>query len=204
MGRSQHGCGGCCVGPDTGRSRCSMAELRVARGRTTGGRRGPSTSGRHVDLRPGGMPVLDATHAAALARNGVLLDARARPRYRGETEPVDPRTGHIPGETNAPFSKLTDAQGRWLPPNRLRELARRWGVADTKVGAYCGSGITPALWCSDLNSPGRRLLRGRRLCTPVRGRNGAPIRIVRWSPARSRGRPSFARYRSRRTVACTA
>jgi thiosulfate/3-mercaptopyruvate sulfurtransferase len=87
------------------------------------------------------MPMLDATHAAALARNGVLLDARARPRYRGEIEPVDLRTGHIPGETNAPFSELTDAQGRWLPPNRLRELARRWAVADTKVGAYCGSGI---------------------------------------------------------------
>jgi thiosulfate/3-mercaptopyruvate sulfurtransferase len=91
--------------------------------------------------RPGGMPVLDATRAAALARDGVLLDARARPRYRGETEPVDPRAGHIPGSTNAPFGELTDAQGRWLPPNRLRELARRWGVADADVGAYCGSGI---------------------------------------------------------------
>jgi thiosulfate/3-mercaptopyruvate sulfurtransferase len=92
-------------------------------------------------VRPGGMPVLDATRAAALARNGVLLDARARPRYQGETEPVDPRAGHIPGATNAPFSELTDAQGRWLPQNRLRELALRWGVTDAQVGAYCGSGI---------------------------------------------------------------
>lgn len=92
-------------------------------------------------VRPGGMPVLDAMGAAALARAGVLLDARARPRYRGEAEPVDPRAGHIPGATNAPFSELTDAQGRWLPPNRLRELACRWGVTDAGVGAYCGSGI---------------------------------------------------------------
>lgn len=92
--------------------------------------------------RPGGMPVLDATQAAKLAREGVLLDARAPARYRGDAEPVDPRAGHIPGAVNAPFSELTDARGRWLPPSRLRELAHRWGVAGIDVGAYCGSGIT--------------------------------------------------------------
>lgn len=91
--------------------------------------------------RPGGMPVLDATQAAKLARNGVLLDARAAARYRGEAEPVDPRAGHIPGAAHAPFDELTDTQGRWLPPSRLRELAHRWGAAGADVGAYCGSGI---------------------------------------------------------------
>lgn len=94
-----------------------------------------------ITVRPGAMPVLDAAQAAALARVGVLLDARAAPRYRGETEPVDPRAGHIPGATNAPFPELTDAQGRWLAPIQLRELAQRWGVGGTEVGAYCGSGI---------------------------------------------------------------
>lgn len=93
-------------------------------------------------VRPGGMPAIDAAQAAVLAREGVLLDARASPRYRGDAEPVDPRAGHIPGSINAPFSELTDAQGRWLPPRRLRELARRWGVTGANVGAYCGSGIT--------------------------------------------------------------
>lgn len=94
-----------------------------------------------ITVRPGAMPVLDAAQAAALARVGVLLDARAALRYRGETEPVDPRAGHIPGATNAPFPELTDAQGRWLAPIRLRELAQRWGIGGTEVGAYCGSGI---------------------------------------------------------------
>ncbi|MGA9311368.1 MAG: sulfurtransferase [Pseudonocardiaceae bacterium] len=94
-----------------------------------------------ITLRPGAMPVLDASQAAALARDGVLLDARAAPRYQGETEPVDPRAGHIPGATNLPFPELTDAQGRWLPPTRLCELAQQWGVGDAEVGAYCGSGI---------------------------------------------------------------
>lgn len=92
-------------------------------------------------VRPGGMPVLDAARAPVLARDGVLLDARVSPRYRGDTEPVDPRAGHIPGATNAPFTELTDAQGCWLPPDQLHELARRWGVADAEVGVYCGSGI---------------------------------------------------------------
>jgi thiosulfate/3-mercaptopyruvate sulfurtransferase len=94
-----------------------------------------------ITVRPGGMPVLDAAHAAMLARTGVLLDARAAPRYRGEIEPVDPRAGHIPGAANAPFSELTDVQGRWLPSKRLGELAQQWGAAGAEVGAYCGSGI---------------------------------------------------------------
>jgi thiosulfate/3-mercaptopyruvate sulfurtransferase len=101
----------------------------------------PQPQAGTITVRSGGMPVLDARQAATLARDGVLLDARAAPRYRGETEPVDPRAGHIPGARNAPVHELTDAQGRWLLPTRLRQLARRWGVAGADVGAYCGSGI---------------------------------------------------------------
>lgn len=95
-----------------------------------------------ITVRPGSMPVLDAAQAAALTRDGVLLDARVPPRYRGETEPVDPRAGHVPGAVNTPFGELTGAQGRWLTPTRLRELAQHWGAADAEIGAYCGSGIT--------------------------------------------------------------
>lgn len=94
-----------------------------------------------IAVRPGHLPVIDAARAAALAREGVLLDARLPPRYRGETEPVDPRAGHVPGARNAPFSELTDAHGRWLPPSRLRELAHGWGVDSAPVGVYCGSGV---------------------------------------------------------------
>ncbi|HWO59878.1 MAG TPA: rhodanese-like domain-containing protein, partial [Umezawaea sp.] len=67
-----------------------------------------------VEVRPGAMPVVDADGAAALARAGVLLDARAGARYRGETEPVDPRAGHVPGALNAPSAEHVDATGRWL------------------------------------------------------------------------------------------
>jgi thiosulfate/3-mercaptopyruvate sulfurtransferase len=115
-----------------------------------------------ITVRPGGMPVLDAAQAAVLARDGVLLDARAVARYRGESEPVDPRAGHVPGASNAPYGELTDAQGRWLPPTRLRELARRWGAvgAEEEVGVYCGSGINACavvlgLELAGVTAPGR-------------------------------------------------
>ncbi|WNV83645.1 sulfurtransferase [Umezawaea sp. Da 62-37] len=96
-----------------------------------------------VEVRPGAMPVVDADGAAALARAGVLLDARAGARYRGETEPVDPRAGHIPGALNAPSSDHVGPDGRWLSADELATRFRALGAtADTPLGAYCGSGVT--------------------------------------------------------------
>ncbi|SDC46270.1 sulfurtransferase [Actinokineospora iranica] len=96
-------------------------------------------------VRPGGMPVLDADGASAMADVGVLLDARAPERYRGDVEPVDPRAGHIPRAVNAPFSGHVGADGRWLPPARLAERFAGLGVRTGEpVGAYCGSGVTAA------------------------------------------------------------
>lgn len=98
-----------------------------------------------VTLTGGGMPVLDADAAATLAREGVLLDARAEPRYRGEVEPIDPRPGHIPGARSAPASDNLDAGGFFLP---APALLARFGALDARpgapVGAYCGSGVTAA------------------------------------------------------------
>lgn len=96
--------------------------------------------------RPGGLPVLDAAGAADLARRGVLLDARSPERYRGEVEPVDPVAGHIPGALSAPTLGNVGADGRFLPPERLRERFAEFGATGTApaVGAYCGSGVTAA------------------------------------------------------------
>jgi thiosulfate/3-mercaptopyruvate sulfurtransferase len=92
--------------------------------------------------RPGGLPVLDAAGAAELARAGRLLDARAAERYRGETEPVDPVAGHIPGAVSVPTAGNAAADGTFLPPG---ELAGRFAfLGGGPVGVYCGSGVTAA------------------------------------------------------------
>ena len=98
-----------------------------------------------VTLNAGNEPVLTADDAAALADTGVLLDARAGERYRGETEPIDPRAGHIPGAISAPTSGNLNDAGQFLDAETLRERYEALGVrVDRAVGVYCGSGVTAA------------------------------------------------------------
>ena len=102
-----------------------------------------------VVLGSGHLPVLTADQAAALARDGVLLDARAAERYRGETEPVDPRAGHIPGAVSAPTADNLTGDGIFAVPEQLRSRFAALGVdtddpAAIRVGVYCGSGVTAA------------------------------------------------------------
>jgi thiosulfate/3-mercaptopyruvate sulfurtransferase len=131
----------------------------------------PRVTAGDFTAAPGQLPVLDAAGAAALARSGVLLDARAADRYRGETEPADPVAGHIPGALSAPTLANLGRDGRFLAPEELRLRFAALGVAfappegrgpgdrpmagsgpgspgpagsATAVGAYCGSGVTAA------------------------------------------------------------
>ncbi|MFE6157821.1 sulfurtransferase [Streptomyces sp. NPDC056486] len=98
-----------------------------------------------IVLRPGGLPVTDADGAAELAATGLLLDARAAERYRGEVEPVDPRAGHIPGAVSAPTGENLAADGTFLPAEVLRKRFESRGAAEAdRVGVYCGSGVTAA------------------------------------------------------------
>ncbi|WP_244931967.1 sulfurtransferase [Nocardioides sp. W7] len=98
-----------------------------------------------VQLHPGALPVLDVVGAAAFPRSGVLLDARAPERYRGETEPIDPKAGHVPGAVNAPTGGNLGPDGHFLPVEELRTRFAALGVAHgVPVAAYCGSGVTAA------------------------------------------------------------
>jgi thiosulfate/3-mercaptopyruvate sulfurtransferase len=103
----------------------------------------PAPGGVH--LTHGKMPALDAAAASAWPEGGLLLDARAGERYRGEFEPIDPRAGHIPGAISAPTSENVDGSGRFLPPDSLRRRFESLGVRDGRqVAVYCGSGVTAA------------------------------------------------------------
>lgn len=99
----------------------------------------PAVEPSSVTISPGALPVIDADAAAKW--NGVLLDARAGERFRGEAEPLDPKAGHIPGAKSAPATDNVPA-GTFLPATDLREHFSDLGALDQPVGVYCGSGVT--------------------------------------------------------------
>lgn len=73
-----------------------------------------------------------------------LLDARERTRYLGESEPIDPVAGHIPGALCAPFADNLSA-GRFRSAADLNARFRDLGIeTDSDVVCYCGSGVTAA------------------------------------------------------------
>jgi thiosulfate/3-mercaptopyruvate sulfurtransferase len=98
-----------------------------------------------VELSWGHMTVVDADGAAGVAGEGVLLDARAGERYRGESEPIDPRAGHIPGAISAPTQDNLGNGGTFLATGALQSRFAALGVDGSRpVAVYCGSGVTAA------------------------------------------------------------
>nr|WP_084076852.1 sulfurtransferase [Demequina sp. NBRC 110057] len=112
---------------------------------------GPVESGG-VEVEPGTMalawglmPVVDLAEAATWPGHGILMDARAPERFRGESEPIDPRAGHIPGAVNVPTAGNVGADGRFLAREELAARFADAGVGhDSEVAVYCGSGVTAA------------------------------------------------------------
>ena len=100
----------------------------------------------NVTLAGGRLPTIGADEIPGyVAGGGLLLDARAPERYRGEAEPVDPKAGHIPGATNAPTGSNLAADGRFLSADELRARFEALRPDDeTPVAVYCGSGVTAA------------------------------------------------------------
>lgn len=73
-----------------------------------------------------------------------LIDSRDPARFRGETEPVDPVAGHIPGAVNHFCKNNLDEQGRFRDTASLRRLLQPafGAAAPGEVTFYCGSGVT--------------------------------------------------------------
>ena len=97
-----------------------------------------------------------------------LLDARTGERFRGEQEPIDPVAGHIPGARSLPLQANLDAGGRFLAPERLRQIYQEklGGHPLSETACLCGSGVSA---CHDL------------LAMEIAGLSGARLYAGSWS-----------------------
>lgn len=113
---------------------------------------GGATESGSTEYAPGTVTLTDVSNdsltideAAEFPASGVLLDARAPERFRGESEPLDPIAGHIPGAVNLPTGKHLAAGGAVLDLETLQKNFAGAGISeDTPVAVYCGSGLTAA------------------------------------------------------------
>jgi len=115
---------------------------------------GPIEAGADPPAAPSPTPLVASAGAMRTVTadeilNGlsaVVVDARAAERFRGDSEPVDPVAGHIPGAVNVPTAGNLAPDGTFLPPAELRARFEAVGVREggPPVVAYCGSGVTAA------------------------------------------------------------
>lgn len=102
------------------------------------------------------------------ANSGRLFDARARERFRGEVEPIDPVAGHVPGAVNLPYAENVSEDGCFKSVAALhaRFLSALNGVSPDRAVSMCGSGVTA---CHNL------------LAMEVAGLKGARLYAGSWS-----------------------
>lgn len=95
----------------------------------------------------------------------LLLDARAAPRFRGESEPIDRAAGHVPRARNRPFAQNLGDGGHFKPAPVLRAEfeAVLAGHDAHDVVHMCGSGVTA---CHNLLAMEAAGLHGSRLFAP--------------------------------------
>lgn len=85
--------------------------------------------------------VATAEDVADRGSDVLLLDSRAPTRYRGESEPIDRKAGHIPGAVNREWSAALDDAGYWRDAD-LQTV--RLDAGDAPTITYCGSGVSAA------------------------------------------------------------
>ncbi len=90
------------------------------------------------------MPTMEIDALMSSLGQVRLVDARAPERFRGETEPLDPQAGHIPGALNRFFKDNLGADDRFKAASQLHDdfaplLA---GQPAERVVHQCGSGVT--------------------------------------------------------------
>ena len=107
----------------------------------------PTPQPRSLHLGHPWTRVIARDELAARLGGLTLLDARAGPRYRGETEPIDPVAGHIPTAIHAPLDANLGPDGRFLPADELRARFAALtlevpGGTGSELVISCGSGTS--------------------------------------------------------------
>jgi thiosulfate/3-mercaptopyruvate sulfurtransferase len=97
--------------------------------------------GDFVAGKPDRTMYLDFDEVAGRDASDVLIDVRAPERYSGETEPIDPVAGHVPGAKNAFWQGNLGGEGRYLSPSELKRRYESIGVKEGNAIVYCGSGV---------------------------------------------------------------
>ncbi len=118
---------------------------------------GPLAEGDGEAVPPCSFPIkawpsqyfVDTADVIDRAASTRLIDARAAERYRGETEPIDPQAGHIPGARSLPLTGNLGPTGRFLS---VAELTARFAPlltateatpnTEAEIISYCGSGVS--------------------------------------------------------------
>ena len=103
----------------------------------------PAYSPATLDLADAWARTIDRDGLRARLGDVALIDARAAPRYRGETEPIDPVAGHIPTARNAPTGDDLAPDGRFRSPSELADRYRAIGIGGGSMTVTsCGSGVS--------------------------------------------------------------
>jgi thiosulfate/3-mercaptopyruvate sulfurtransferase len=95
-----------------------------------------------------------------------ILDARAMGRFTGETEPLDPVAGHIPGAMNRPYKNNLNDNHLFKTESELADEFSKISFAPNQVVHSCGSGVTA---CHNL------------LAMEIAGLNGSLLYAGSWS-----------------------
>jgi thiosulfate/3-mercaptopyruvate sulfurtransferase len=119
----------------------------------------------HVEFASSEIVYNEQLYALQKSGDGMLLDARAAPRFRGEVEPIDALAGHIPGARNRPTTDNLQPNGRFKSAEMLRE------EFSALIGTHplhhivhsCGSGVSA---CHNLLAMEHAGLAGSRLYAP--------------------------------------
>lgn len=100
----------------------------------------------------------DAVARALATGEAQVVDARGRPRFRGEAAEPRPglRAGHMPGAVNLPFGEVLNADGTMKDEGGIRAALAAEGIDPARpVIATCGSGVTAAILALALERLGR-------------------------------------------------